>query len=215
VFSISRADSYEGYYGSAGFPDDTSLPDSTAVFVAYSTKALLTLLVLCIILVLIPPLLSLKRLPAGMTIPGCNSFAISAACHVSNISYAVRNRFVSDENTPRSSRSFSRRGSIRTTRYTAVEEEEEEDWIEDPKSANDLTPYYHQSEIDIYISDQKKEKKQTMFSKLAQSKLRWGVVKMPPEWYEEYRFEGHPVGHLSFGVEEDDVYPPIEGDLYA
>jgi hypothetical protein len=144
-----------------------------------------------------------------MTIPGCNSFAISAACHVSSISYAVRNRFVSDENTPRSSRSSSRHPSIHTTRYTAVEEE---DWIEDPKNANALTPNYSESEIDIDDFDKKKK---SMFSKLAQSKLRWGVVEMPPEWYEEYRFEDHPVGHLSFGVEDDDVYPPIEGDLYA
>jgi hypothetical protein len=52
------------------------------------------------------------------------------------------------------------------------------------------------------------------FKKLAQSKLRWGVVRMPPEWYEEYGQLG-PVEHLSFGVEEDNPSDPVPGHLYA
>ncbi|KAI6080358.1 hypothetical protein F4821DRAFT_265978 [Hypoxylon rubiginosum] len=50
--------------------------------------------------------------------------------------------------------------------------------------------------------------------KLARSKLRWGVVQMPPEWHAEYQHEG-VVEHLSFGVKDDNVQAPVPGRLYA
>lgn len=53
------------------------------------------------------------------------------------------------------------------------------------------------------------------FKKLARSKIRWGVVKMPPEWHAEWDNEDDVVEHLSFGVEEDDVESPEPGRLYA
>ncbi|KAI0472965.1 hypothetical protein GGR56DRAFT_677009 [Xylariaceae sp. FL0804] len=46
-------------------------------------------------------------------------------------------------------------------------------------------------------------------------KILWGVVRMPPEWYGEYVGYGRPVGHLAFGVEEDNVTDPVPGDFYA
>ncbi|KAI1817515.1 hypothetical protein GGS20DRAFT_582442 [Poronia punctata] len=210
-----------GYYNTAGYTKsrgDTGLPANTAFFLTYSAKPLLALLVLSIFLISMPPLLSYDHLPAGMTMPGCNSFAISAACHVSRISYAIKNRSLSDESSPRPSRPPSKHVSIRATKYTAVNEQEENDWIEGPTSAIALTPYHSQSEL-TYVGidgdDDDNDNEKSMFSKLAQSKLRWGVVPMSSEWYEENKFEGRPVGHLSFGVEEDNVSPPIEGELYA
>jgi hypothetical protein len=45
--------------------------------------------------------------------------------------------------------------------------------------------------------------------KVARSKIRWGVLKMPPEWYEEHGYE--PLG---FGVEGEEVTTPVEGRWY-
>ncbi|XDG04085.1 hypothetical protein ABKA04_003700 [Annulohypoxylon sp. FPYF3050] len=53
------------------------------------------------------------------------------------------------------------------------------------------------------------------FTKLVRSKIRWGVVKMPPEWHAEHDNESGRFGHLSFGVEEDNVQPPEPGGYYA
>lgn len=53
-----------------------------------------------------------------------------------------------------------------------------------------------------------------IFWKLARSKLRWGVIQMPPEWYAEFEDEGG-VEHLGFGVEEDNVQAPVPGRKYA
>lgn len=58
------------------------------------------------------------------------------------------------------------------------------------------------------------EQKERSLRKLAQSKIRWGVIRMPPEWYIEYARDG-PVEHLGFGVEEDMVASPVSGHCYA
>ena len=59
------------------------------------------------------------------------------------------------------------------------------------------------------------DEQSSLFKKLARSKIRWGVVEMPPEWHAEWDNEDDVVAHLSFGVEEDDVMPPEPGRLYA
>lgn len=52
------------------------------------------------------------------------------------------------------------------------------------------------------------------FEKISQSKIRWGVIKMTPDFYKEYGTE-RGYGHLSFGVEEEKVLPPVNGKYYA
>ncbi|KAG4220163.1 hypothetical protein PC116_g31358 [Phytophthora cactorum] len=69
------------------------------------------------------------------------------------------------------------------------------------------------SEVDL--SEAGGEQPKSQFTKLARSKIRWGVVKMPPEWHAKYDNDDAPVEHLSFGVEEDEVTPPEPGRLYA
>lgn len=49
------------------------------------------------------------------------------------------------------------------------------------------------------------------------SRLKWGEVKMPDEWYDqgdETREVYGEVGHLSFGTVMDDPQPPKEGRWY-
>ncbi|KAI3317298.1 hypothetical protein HD806DRAFT_527196 [Xylariaceae sp. AK1471] len=182
VFVSTGGTSGLGFYSSAGDLQDPILPDNTAVFVGYSKKALLTLTVLSIVLIFIPPLLGLKTLPSNNTIPGCNSFALSSACHVSRSSRAIRNQTLSDD--------------------TAL-------------SGFDPSLSLTQDRSEPNLEDDSLDNNDPgLFGILAQSKLRWGVVEMPPEWYTENGYDGS-VGHLSFGVEEDNVSPPINGHLYA
>ncbi|KAI0193909.1 hypothetical protein F4808DRAFT_475205 [Astrocystis sublimbata] len=54
----------------------------------------------------------------------------------------------------------------------------------------------------------------TPLRRLAQSKIRWGVISMPPEWHDEYD-HAHSIEHLGFGVEEDNPGDPIPGHMYA
>ncbi|KAI1746565.1 hypothetical protein F4782DRAFT_524082 [Xylaria castorea] len=186
-----------GYY-SIDHPatQDQSLPDTSAVFVGYSIKALLALTVISTFLTSLPILLSLKRLPMNIVVPGCNSLAISAACHVSRLSNAVKHQSMDDD----TSSSRSTPSPAPTTPNQTSESSYDRlihGWIE--TTIDGVGHSIHEP---------------SLFKKLAQSKLRWGVVEMPPEWYTEF---GHhsSVGHLSFGVEEDNVSPPIEGQFYA
>ena len=48
---------------------------------------------------------------------------------------------------------------------------------------------------------------------IARSRIRWGVVEMPPEWY-KFLLHDEQIGHLSFGVEADEVLPPEHGRWY-
>ncbi|KAI0856680.1 hypothetical protein F4860DRAFT_492388 [Xylaria cubensis] len=185
-----------GYYSNETAFHDPSLPDTSAVYVGYSTKALLALTIISTFLTSLPILLSLKRLPKNIVVPGCNSLAISAACHVSRLSNSVKHQSMDDDtNSSRSTPS-----SAPTTPNQTSELSYDRlihDWIEttvDGVGHNEHEP--------------------SLFRKLAQSKLRWGVIEMPPEWYTKF---GHhsSVGHLSFGVNEDNVSPPVEGKYYA
>ncbi|KAI0139852.1 hypothetical protein GGR57DRAFT_488414 [Xylariaceae sp. FL1272] len=45
--------------------------------------------------------------------------------------------------------------------------------------------------------------------KLARSEVRWGVLSMPPEWYQNHDHE-----LLGFGTEADIVTAPVEGKWY-
>jgi len=49
---------------------------------------------------------------------------------------------------------------------------------------------------------------------LAESRIRWGVVTVPEEFYEGKERCGE-VGHLTFGVREDGVERPIQGRYYV
>ncbi|KAI0452041.1 hypothetical protein F5B21DRAFT_516319 [Xylaria acuta] len=186
-----------GYYSRDNLAfHDQSLPDASAVYVGYSTKALLTLTVLSTFLTALPILLSLKRLQKNSVIPGCNSLAISAACHVSRLSNAVKRQNV-DEDTNASK--YTPSPAPITPNQTGESSYDRliQDWIE--TTVDGVGRNIHEPGL---------------FKRLAQSKIRWGVVEMPPEWYTKF---GHhnSVGHLSFGVEEDNVSPPIEGHYYA
>lgn len=59
------------------------------------------------------------------------------------------------------------------------------------------------------------ENNQERLKKIAQSRLRWGVVKMPPKWSSQYSDSYDQVGHISFGTTNDEVEEPVHDRWYA
>ncbi|KAI0012703.1 hypothetical protein F4779DRAFT_625800 [Xylariaceae sp. FL0662B] len=221
-----------GYYGTEHFiigaQVDPSLPPNTAIAVGFSTYSLLVLLIVSCVLLVIPILLSLKQLPPNMVNIGSNSFALSAACHVSVLSHATA-KSLNDplrDPSPKSSRSIELPTPLpfSTGRRRSFGEETGAEAGGDNFEMRQLTVTRQSSLQSLasrqLISDQDQEdskgdERSLLFGNLARSKVRWGVVLMPPEWHSEYDHEGGVVEHLSFGVQEDDVQPPVPGRLYA
>lgn len=196
------------------------------------------MLIVSCVLILVPPILSFKRLPSNMVNIGSNSLAISAACHVSNLSHAVKPReeslhpqspFIdspesSGFNLPLTPRSPERSRTLSPRTYT---DETNGDGIElrnftttsTRKSSHLSLASYSSNRLLLDRSDDGNRnagyEQSSPFRKLARSKIRWGVVEMPPEWHSEYEIDDGAVGHLSFGVEEDNIKPPESGQWYA
>ncbi|KAI1370773.1 hypothetical protein F4677DRAFT_457612 [Hypoxylon crocopeplum] len=208
-----------GYFGTDNFlfqaQVDTSLPPNTAIAVGYSGYSLLVMLVVSCVLVPIPVFFALKKLPSNMVNIGSNSLALSAACHVSRLSHAVKPRAESlMPNSPASSR-LDFPLSPSSPQYSRV-----------LLAASRLSPASSKRQLldrgsedsGSDSSDGREEEQQQRsgpFTKLARSKIRWGVVEMPPEWHSEYDNEDGVVEHLSFGVEDDEVESPEQGRCYA
>ncbi|KAL1878222.1 hypothetical protein Daus18300_002139 [Diaporthe australafricana] len=53
--------------------------------------------------------------------------------------------------------------------------------------------------------------------RVSRSRIRWGVVPMPEEFYEQFREPGKyvVVGHLSFGIEEQGVASPVDSPAHV
>ncbi|KAI1477430.1 hypothetical protein F4774DRAFT_196462 [Daldinia eschscholtzii] len=238
--TINRTYQLQGYFSTdmflTGIRADPSLPPTTAVALGYSGYSLLVMLTVSCFLILLPAILSLKKLPSNMVIIGSNSLALSAACHVSRLSYAVtssREPIFTD--VPTSSR-FDHSPTLKSPMRSHTPFPDET--YADQRSGNDsiemqnLTPMLSTTPLQSLwqsssskksllerpeedLSEAGGEQPESQFTKLARSKIRWGVVKMPPEWHAEYDNDDAPVEHLSFGVEEDEVTPPEPGRLYA
>lgn len=169
---------------------DPSLPHGSTASVGYSVIALVTLIVIAFIGATIPLLLSRRRLPGSAVAVGCNSFVISASCHVSMLSKPEDDLKVPSE-PPLHGRDVS-------SEALELIENQVPTWAEAD---------------DDEISRQSLEEKR--LEKIAQSRLKWGVVKMSDDWYQEYGEAQGDVGHISFGTTEDEVGSPRDGHWYA
>ncbi|TRX95697.1 hypothetical protein FHL15_003251 [Xylaria flabelliformis] len=176
------------------------LPADAATLVGYSPTALLTLTVVSIILAFIPPIWSsLTRLPPNIVVPGCNSLAISAACHVSELCHATGKADNSNDTTSPASSAFSlqrvgTRSLGRDANYELLGDGNRESSIDD---------------VDFEKSGENR------LERIAQSKLSWGVISMPQEWYARHGYDPMLIKHLGFGVVKDGMAPPLWGHLYG
>ncbi|KAI0596323.1 hypothetical protein F4775DRAFT_314811 [Biscogniauxia sp. FL1348] len=191
-------------------------------------------MVVSIVLIFVPALLGLKRLPPNITNPGSNSLALSAACHCSPLSYAVTGKAKLPDSptttspSPSPTPSFARPpssylpvGSGSSNSYAETGDLATSQTFEMQTlggSSSSLSASRQDDYEDEDVEDE--EERGSTFARLARSEIRWGVVRMPPEWHAEYDGGGGgggdgPVGHLGFGVEEDGVGDPVVGRLYA
>ncbi|KAI1778678.1 hypothetical protein F4818DRAFT_306948 [Hypoxylon cercidicola] len=226
-----------GYFGTdlfiTGDLVDSSLPPNTAIAVGYSGKSLLAMLVISCVLILVPFILSFKLLPSNMVNIGSNSLAISASCHASILSHAAKARANSLQlDSPMSSKLDIPQTPRSPERLCTLLPSER--FTEDANGSNIemqrlvMSSTRKSSRLSSASSKQLllrrsedsdsnggDEQQVSPFRKLARSKMRWGVVAMPPEWHAEHDNEYGVVEHLSFGVQEDDVKPPESGQYYA
>lgn len=183
-----------GFFSGGFFNQDnpTSLTGVGFIGIGYSSSAILACFLAFVFLACVPLVLGTRRLPGDMVIAGSNSLVISAACHASIIS-KVKVDWPS-------------------------ETEDEPDAL--TGESNGLIGLYHGEDGSIRSSLSNCNvdgKNNLVLARLAESKVKWGVVNMPPDFYQEFKedMEAAYVGHLSFGVEEDDVQEPVFRKWYA
>lgn len=235
-----------GYFGTDNFPSGNNngvLPPNTAVAVGWIMYSLLTLLCVVCVLITIPVFLSFQRLPVGMVNVGSNSLAISASCHASALTMAGN----PSANTHPGFSSLRKSSTSKLLPLEGAYSSLKGPSIDDGK-ANALGGGLGMdgSALEMQaLADQKGSEKTLesrsdsesyeackhhyrpvghieQFAQLSRSKIRWGVIEMSPEWYEEQQNYNitrpgrapEPVGHLGFGV-EDGVKPPARGHWYA
>lgn len=169
---------------------DPSLPPGSTVSVGYSVIAMIILVSIGLIGIIIPIIWSRKRLPGFANSVGCNSFAMSASCHVSKIARPE----------------FELEASPNSSVHGLGDSQEAFELIESQlltstDADDDETP--------------SNDSEEGRLEKVAQSKLKWGVVKMPDDWYQTHNESYGNVGHISFGTTEDEVENPQDGHWYA
>lgn len=167
---------------------DPNLPEGSTVSVGYSVIALVILACGLLAGFTLPLIWSRKRLPGVGNSVGCNSFAISAPCHVSPLSIPA----------PESHGSPKRRSRIDLGNDEALDDNETEMALILPAEGHST---HRDGEVRL--------------EKIAQSRLKWGVVEMPPDWSSQYSEAHEQVGHISFGTNEDQVEEPAHDHWYA
>ncbi|KAK9785704.1 hypothetical protein SCARD494_11704 [Seiridium cardinale] len=221
---------------------DTSLPEGTVISVGYSVYALLGMLIVSVILICIPIGLACQKLPAGSVSVGSNSIAISAACHVSPLS-KVANRARSSsrdrETSPSSSSSSSlSSGHIPSRLEVAPAPYSPVGNVAEPSDSDFRARYNHRLHAPYSVGDGDSVEmvdfisrtsqtslrgssklllptREGIYEQLARSRIRWGVVKMPSDFYREFETEVPVRSSMIFGVLEDHVATPVYMRPYA
>lgn len=205
-------------------PYDDTLPFPIALSVGFSLKAGLVMCIVSVVVSMAPIVLALRKLSSGMNNMGNNSLALSAACHASTLSAAVKHHRPSTASHPTTAShpSFYRKALSASNRELTPSSHESESAISRhgsdenrPNISRDdsnrpFLPSTYEADTEKTLS----REEQTLLN-VSRSRIRWGVIRMPPEWYRDYETSAVPVEHLSFGVEEDGVEPPVTGKHYA
>jgi hypothetical protein len=169
-------------------------PFDSFIAVGFSTKSLITMLSLSIPLAFMPAIFSCYPLPPNTVVVGSNSLAFAAACQVSPLV---------GQNQPQPRQSHQE--------HTA---EHQEDEIELQNLIEPNPGRLMRGDQASESWNQEEEREATLL-RVSQSKIRWGVVKMPSCWAEQFNRRDTEVEHISFGLPEDDVQQPVIGHWYA
>lgn len=178
------------YFASPG----TAGPFGSVMTVGFSTKSLFTMMTLCIFLTLLPPIFGFIPLPPRTVVVGSNSLAIAAACQVSPLIGQNQSQ-------------------LRTSRPGATAAQEDDEIELQHLSSPNVSLLTSHDQASGSCQDEE-EWKATLL-RVSQSKIKWGVVKMPSSWAERFNGLDAPVEHITFGLPEDDVQQPVVGKWYA
>ncbi|KAJ3572481.1 hypothetical protein NPX13_g5035 [Xylaria arbuscula] len=193
------------YYDIVNLP---GLPADSVVVVGFSPIYLLVVLIVSSILITIPIIFGFKKLPSNMIVVGANSLAISAACHASCLSHAMLDTFTQNNDTD-NGETISR---DTRERVMEVRQRNSSEYAEQTDMESVSMLYDHSTEP-VAGNSMDSTDSVDVLGRIARSRVRWGVVEMPPEWY-RILLRDEQVGHLSFGVEKDEVVPPEPGRWY-
>ncbi|KAI0154381.1 hypothetical protein GGR57DRAFT_492132 [Xylariaceae sp. FL1272] len=165
------------YYGY----NDPGLRSNTHVLLGYSPVSLLVLTILSSVLATIPIIFSLKRLPSNVVAVGTNSLAIATASRatIRNTAEQQRTQLYEDTTYPNNGLHHGLSPDLKQVRSGSSEDGGE---VQNEAPTNNRIRYH------------------------GQNKIRWGVLYMPPEWYEENDFE-----LLGFAAEGYIVGTPVPG----
>lgn len=174
----------------------------------FSIQSIRIMLALSTALIFVPPVLGFLRLPPNSLIVGSNSLALAAACHISPLT---------GQRPPHMDAAPPGLKTLTLVAEQAVELQESRRLISST-SPPDMSGCLTGSKQMMHNGGTSEEECRAVLTKVSQSKLKWGVVRMPEDWGSDYprRDGGAPVGHISFGtVEDDNVEAPVDGRRYA
>ncbi|KAI0860619.1 hypothetical protein F4860DRAFT_199179 [Xylaria cubensis] len=227
-----------GIYDSDSHPDPSLSNDAIATL-GYSPVSLFIVAVIATILVTIPLLFSLKRISPHIVPGATNSLLLAMACRVSPLSLDRRSTapapdagsehsfFLPHPFPSRDTESNGETDSLLqlTKLRFPLEPHDREEYnstVNGELYDEVQTEESHSSEVGggeleantthSYPTGDANDEPQNSVDELrriARSEIRWGVLKMPPDWYDEHDYE--PLG---FSTKGDDVTTPVEGKWY-
>lgn len=187
IYLLVMQGDYFGSYGSNG-------PFDSIMAVGFSTKSIFTMMILSIFLSFMPPLFGRMALPPNTVVVGSNSLAIAAACQVSPHIGQTKPQ-------PRTSHQ----------EYSSYPQDDEIEL----RHLMAPSPSLFAGSDQLSVSWNHDEEWKATLLRVSRSKIRWGVVKMPSAWEEQFNRRDIIVEHISFGLPEDDVQQPVVGHWYA
>lgn len=215
-----------GYYSledatnSVTFVNGTSygLSSDAYIGIGFSSGAILLVLCIAIVLLIIPIVLAWRKYKGVMVVAGANSMVISAACHVSLESIHSGN---AHSRITASSSLVSPREAFEATGGSVSQDDMEMTNLLSPpvecQKVKGPDEHLGQAEYEL-VSEGNDTPEMQMRIRISQSRLRWGVVRMPAEFGERFFQdvgEEVLVGHLAFGIEDQNVVTPEEGRWYT
>lgn len=193
----------------------------------------MTMLIVSVLLICIPVALSFQQLSAGSVSVGTNSIAISAACHVSSVSRVSARDTLPSTDRRKSTSSYNTspsRDNIALLPCSPLDTETVDrnngGFREAGPRGSPTSNYNGGNSVEMHDFSSRNPQTSSragvqelniedVYEQIATSKIRWGVVQMPEEFYREFDNHGRPYDHLSFGVKEDVVGAPIYMKDYA
>ncbi|KAJ9150393.1 hypothetical protein NKR23_g3661 [Pleurostoma richardsiae] len=196
----------------------TGLSDDAYVGIGYSTMALLALFLIACVLAVIPFVICSRRIKGPMVLGASNSLVISAACHVpvpeqvpSSVEIKTKqgNEYqqVSMKDPERTAVALETPNSREVTERGSYEMQH----LLGPETTSTAASGTIPSASD---EEEENDDKSYTLSQVTTVPLRWGVVKMPASFYEQYAYLDSRIGHLSFGAKEHGVEEPVDGHWY-